>query len=178
VTNPLKVKFQFSASDLAEVAFRSVDDSPVVKTWRLQGTVIAIGVIGLLLYAFIPGTLAERAEFSVIVCGLTAVLLYLSPRKRNRKNKLLKFYRDKLGGDGPFDCEVELTSEGLTTRQFGAEGKHAWTHIISAVEVDDGIEFKYRPMGVLIVRNRAFETAEARREFLRFARQQIEQTKI
>jgi hypothetical protein len=86
---------------------------------------------------------------------------------------MLRYYREQLGGDGPFVCEVELSPTGLITRQLGAETTHPWSHVASATEVSGGIEFIYRPTGALLVRDRAFQTPEGREQFLVLARRLI-----
>jgi hypothetical protein len=86
---------------------------------------------------------------------------------------MLGYYREQLGGDGPFICEVELSSVGLIIRQLGSETTHPWPNVASATEVSGGIEFIYRPMGALLVRDRAFQTPESRQQFLTLALQLI-----
>ena len=173
MSNPLIVKFQFSASDLADVALRTVDDSSVVSKWRIQAKLVGVVIFGLIFYGYVPGTPGKRILYAIVACSVTLILLHVLPEGSSRKDRLLQYYREKLGGDGPYECEVELTAESLITRQFGVEGKHAWSHVLSAIEVQDGIEFKYKPVGALLVRNRAFGTLEARRTFFQFALQQI-----
>jgi hypothetical protein len=82
---------------------------------------------------------------------------------------MLRYYREQLGGDGPFICEVELSPAGLITRQLGAETIHPWSHVVSATEVSGGIEFIFGPMGALLVRDSAFQTPEGREQFLTLA---------
>jgi hypothetical protein len=83
----------------------------------------------------------------------------------------LKYYREQLGGDGPFLCEVEITPAGLTIRQIGIETKRPWSVVEEIVDTSDGLEFRCRIGGILVVRDRAFETAELRSVFLRRAKE-------
>jgi hypothetical protein len=111
--------------------------------------------------------------FAAFVCLLLVVALPHFSRASNRNNQMLRYYREQLGGDGPFVCEVELSPAGLITRQMGTETTLPWSHVASATEVSGGIEFIYRPMGALLVRERAFQTPEDREQFLALARRLI-----
>jgi hypothetical protein len=166
---PLKVQFEFSASDLAEVANRAADRSRVVRGWRLQGRMIWAVLISFVIYAVTPGQPTGRAVFAALICLLLAVIIPRLNRTSSRNNRMLRYYREQLGGDGPFVCEVELAPEGLITRQLGAETTHPWSRVVSASEASGGIEFIYRPMGALLVRDRAFRTPESREQFLALA---------
>jgi hypothetical protein len=165
----LKVQFEFSASDLAEVANRASDRSRVVQGWRLQGRMTWAVLISLVVYAVTPGQPIGRAVFAALICLLLVVVIPRLSRTSSRNNRMLRYYREQLGGDGPFVCEVELAPEGLITRQLGAETTHPWSRVASASEASGGIEFIYRPMGALLVRDRAFQTPESRQQFLALA---------
>ena len=171
----MKVQFDFSAGDLAEVTSRASDRSPVVRGWRRQGRMIWAVLVSLLVYAVTPGQPTGRAVFAALVCVLLVIVIPRLSRASSRNSRMLRYYREQLGGDGPFVCEVELSPAGLTTRQLGAETTHPWSHVASATEVSGGIEFIYRPMGALLVRDRAFQTPEGRAQFLALALRHISQ---
>ena len=165
----MKVQFEFSAGDLAEVANRASDRSRVVQGWRFESRLTWAVLVGILVYAVTPGQPASRAVFAVLICLLLVVVIPRLNRTSSRNSQMLRYYREQLGGDGPFVCEVELSPAGLITRQLGAETTHPWSHVVSATEVSGGIEFIYRPTGTLLVRDRAFRTPEAREQFLALA---------
>jgi hypothetical protein len=83
----------------------------------------------------------------------------------------LKYYREQLGGDGPFSCEIEIAPDGITTRQCGAETKRPWSAVKEINETSDALEFFWCTGGLLAVRNQAFQTSELRSAFLRKSRQ-------
>jgi hypothetical protein len=165
----LKVQFEFSAGDLAEVANRASDRSRVMQGWRWQGRMTWSVLVSLLVYFVTPGPPTGRVVFAALVCLLLVVVIPRLSRASNRNSQMLKYYREQLGGDGPFVCEVELSPAGLITRQLGAETTHPWSNVASATEVSGGIEFICRPMGALLVRDRAFQTPEGREQFLALA---------
>jgi hypothetical protein len=163
----MKVEFEFSTADLAEVASRSVNRSPLVHRWRRQNTVGAAVVLGLLGFAFTPGTTAIRLVSGCLFFCIP-LLMALGPQHLARK-RTQAFYRERLGSEGPFTCEVEITPAGVLSRQLGQELVHPWAHVASVSEVPEGIEFLFRPIGSLLVRSRAFPDLEARRQFLKMA---------
>jgi hypothetical protein len=165
----LKVQFEFSAGDLAEVATRASNRSRVVRGWRFEGRMTWAALVGVLVYAVTPGQPPGRAVFAALVCLLLIVIIPRLGRTSRRDSRMRTYYREQLGGDGPFVCEVELSPAGLITRQLGAETTHPWSHVVSATEVSGGIEIIYRPTGALLVRDRAFQTPESREQFLALA---------
>lgn len=169
----MKVQFEFSTADLAEVASRTVNRSPLVHRWRLRNTAATAVLAGLLAFAIVPGDMAIRVVAGfVIALGLFVVTMYLLSRPRaNMRTEA--FYRERLGGDGPFTCEVELTSTGVVSRQLGQELQHPWSHVASVSEVPGGIEFVYTPIGSLLVRDRAFPDPQVRVDFVSLARSHI-----
>ena len=74
---------------------------------------------------------------------------------------------EQLGGDGPFSCEIEITPDGITTWQCGAETKRPWSAVKEINETSDALEFFWCTGGLLAVRNRAFQTPESCSDFLR-----------
>ena len=165
----MKVQFEFTAGDLAEVANRASNRSRVVQRWRFEGRMTWAVLVSFLVYAITPGHPPGRAVFAALVCLLLVVVIPRLSRTPGRNSRMLTYYREQLGGEGPFVCEVELSPAGLITRQLGAETTHPWSHVASATEVPGGIEFIYRPTGALLVRDRAFQTPESRQQFLALA---------
>lgn len=168
----MKVQFEFSTADLAEVARRTVDRSPLVRRWRARNVVAGGVLCALLAFAFTPGDLTMRLASGLLIApAIFAITVYLFSR-RNGRTRIKAFYRESLGGDGPFMCEVELTPAGVVSRQLGQELHHAWSHVASVDEIPGGIEFVYKPIGSLLVRDRAFSDSTVRADFLSLARSQ------
>src|SRR5262249_33085267 len=76
--------------------------------------------------------------------------------------RLRAFWREKLKGDGPFTCEVELTESGVTTSQLGSQSALPWTSVLSVVEVADAVEITAQTGGLIVVRGRAFASPDAK----------------
>jgi len=77
----MKVRFDFSTGDLAEVASRTVNRSPLVLRWRLRNTASGAFLAGLLAFAMAPGDMPVRiAAGSVVALVVFAVVRYLLSR--------------------------------------------------------------------------------------------------
>jgi hypothetical protein len=84
---------------------------------------------------------------------------------------MLRYFRERFGGNGPYTCEVELTPEGLATTQSGVRTVREWSNIERVEDTDDAIEFVTRGSGTVVVRNRAFKSKDEWRQFFDMARQ-------
>jgi hypothetical protein len=172
----MKIQFEFSTADLAEVASRTVNRSPLVHRWRVRRAVAIAFLAGLLAFAFVPGDMAIRiAAGFAIALGVLVVTMYLLSRSTGN-SRTEAFYRERLGGGGPFACEVELTSAGVVSRQLGQESYHPWSHVSAVAEVPGGIEFVYIPIGSLLIRDRAFPDPQVRVDFVAMARSHVPET--
>ena len=63
----MKIKFEFSTADLAEVARRTVNRSPLVHRWRLRNTAASAVLAGLIAFAIVPGDLAIRIGAGFVI---------------------------------------------------------------------------------------------------------------
>lgn len=166
----VRVRFEFSAADMADVARRSADRSRTIRDSRWQAAASWSAMLGLALFFALSGSFIARATFSIAFC---VVLFFLFSRWRwsSPNATYLKYCREQLGGDGPFLCEVEIAPAGLTMRQIGIETKRPWSVVEEIVDTSDGLEFRCRIGGILVVRDRAFDTTELRSAFLRRAKE-------
>jgi hypothetical protein len=156
---PVRVRFEFSAADMADVTRRSADRSKTVRDSRWHAAASWSAVLGLALFFALSGSFIARAIFSVAFC-LVLFTLFTRWRWSSPNAPYLKYCREQLGGDGPFLCEIEITPAGLATRQIGIETKRPWSVVEEIVDTSDGLEFRCRIGGILVVRDRAFETSE------------------
>jgi hypothetical protein len=168
--DPARIRFEFSAADLANVARRSADRSKTVRDQRWHAAASWSALLALVLFFALDGSFIARAVFS-IPFGLAVFFFYFRIWRSTPSGTYLKYYREQLGGDGLFTCEIEITPDGITTSQCGAETKRPWSAVKEINETSDALEFFWCTGGLLAVRNRAFQTSELRSDFLRKSRQ-------
>jgi hypothetical protein len=165
----MKIQFEFSAADVADVAQRIASRSQTVRDSRWHGTASWSALLSLLLFFLLDGSFIVRAAFAGLFC-VVVFFLYTRFWRSSPSSTYLKYYREQLGGDGPFLCEVEITPDGITTRQGGAETRRAWSALKEIIETPDSLEFRWHAGGLLVVRDRAFQTPESRSTFSQTAR--------
>jgi len=165
----VKVQFDFTVDDMVDVAERAVTRSPVARSWRWQGLLTSCLLSALVAYIVVPGSDARRL-FAAVIGALIAAAIYPFSAARSRKRRLQKYFRERFGGDGPYSCEVELTPTGLVTVQSGTRTVRDWSSIVQIQETADSVDFVTKGAGSLIVRNRAFRSAEEHHAFVKLAR--------
>ena len=165
----MKVKFDFTIDDLVDAAQREVTRSPLVRSWGWQGLLSSCLLSALVAYMVIPGSEARKL-FAAVVGALIAAAIYPFSAGRSRRRRLQQYFRERFGGDGPYSCEVELTPQGLVSVQAGMRALREWSSIEAIVETSGSVDFVTRASGSLVVRNRAFGSAEEHAAFVKLAR--------
>jgi hypothetical protein len=68
-----------------------------------------------------------------------------------------------------------VTADGITTRQFSATTTIPWSSVASVAEIPEGVEIVGAKQGLIIlVRERAFASPEAKRRFVDAIRSHVE----
>jgi len=162
----VKVKFDFTVDDLVDSSERAVARSGVARSWRWQGMLGSCALSAAVAYVLVPA----RPVFAAVVGAAICAAIYPFSIGRSRKRRLQKYFREQFGGEGPFTCEVELTPTGLVTVQSGTRTVRDWSSIVEIQETADSVDFVSKGAGSLIVRNRAFRSAEEHHAFVKLAR--------
>jgi hypothetical protein len=163
----MKVRFEFTIDDLIDVGERSLSVSRVVTKLRRTAVVVWTVLGGVVAFAILPVSAGWRLVFALTVAGAVA-LVYPGHRKNEVKKQLRNYWRERLAGDGPFVCEVEVDGTGITTEQLGARSSVPWATVTSIVETADSVDISTEKGGLVVVRNRAFPSAEEKRRFIEF----------
>jgi hypothetical protein len=129
-------------------------------------------ILSLALYFVLPGESLGRLAFAAVFF-VAAYAIYANWTNRSIDQRYLKYVREQLGGDGPFRCEVDVSADGITVKQGDVESRRPWTGVRDAVEVAGGIEITFSHGTLLLVRDRAFPSAEVRAEFFQTVRRYI-----
>ena len=164
----MKIRFETSAVDLADAAKRFVQRSQYARDARWYAAACWSILLAAILFFVLPGGAEARGAFSAFF-GFAVFFIY-NYLWRPTHRGYLKYYREHVGGDRPFLCEVEITPDGITAKQLDTETRRAWSAVKEIVDTPDAVEFMWRTGGLLVVRDRAFETPEQRALFLQNAR--------
>ena len=126
-------------------------------------------LISLALFFAIDGNIIARAMYAVLAF-VALVAVYPLIFRGSPRSRYIEYYREQLGSDGPFQCEVEISSEGIKIEQNGSQIKRDWSGVREIADTPGAIEFVWNSGGSVVVRDRAFESPEQRGEFLQLSR--------
>ena len=165
----MKVAFDFTLDDLIDASERTLARSRVARGWRSQAVWMSALLGGAIVW-LLRGDVFLGLAGGALCAGLQVVF-----SRHTRKSRLLRYFRERLGSDGPYRCEVELTPEALVTVQNGVRTAREWSTVEAINDAQDAIEFYTRGAGTLVVRNRAFHSQEEWKSFLETARKYAKQ---
>lgn len=107
----------------------------------------------------------------IVAIVVTVAILALFPffHERAVKKRLRRFVKERHGNKNEFTCEVELTQREIQVRDENSLTTHEWRMVEEIVVNENSVDIFTRAGGV-VVRNRAFGSANARNEFVALAR--------
>lgn len=163
----MKVQFTYSQEDLVDSAVRSLRRSKTIKRGQWGGMLFSTLFYWLAIYVLFISVLKNPYLAIIEAIGLTVLNLALYPffHERAIKRRLRRFTKERYGTENEFICEVELTSNGIIVRQQNSQTAYAWTSVEEVQPTNDSIDI-FAKTGGVIIRNRAFESAEERQQFL------------
>jgi hypothetical protein len=165
----VKARFEFDIDDLIDVGERSLSTSRVIQKIRMGG-LLSSAVLGAILAYAASLDAGPARPFYVLGGALVCALSYPVLRRATKQRRLRAFWRERLGGSGPFVCEVELTEQGVTTRQFGTESTRPWTAVKAIEGARDTVDISTSNGGLIVVRDRAFASPDEKKRFVDLGR--------
>jgi hypothetical protein len=166
------VRYEVTVPDMADVMRRAASRREPRLGWRWRQSVLMSALLTAFFASVIEASQTERVFGSVAFFVVT--LLVLTYLQKIRVARALEQYVAKqFGPSAPFTFEIDITSDGMTTRQLGEEIRREWNNVVKITEATGGIEFDIRLGGMVFVRDTGFQSPDERAEFLRLARQYV-----
>jgi hypothetical protein len=165
----MKIQYEFTVADMADVMRRAVKIKRLWLTWRWRRRAAESALLGIVLYLIIDGSEMRRLAGASLFFFVGYFSLWFIG-SQSLTASYAKFFRERAGGDGPFTFELEITSEALIAKQLGETLTHKWSSIRRITEAKGGIEFHTRIGGLVFVRDSGFQSSAQRSEFLELAR--------
>lgn len=170
----MKVSFVYSQEDLVDSTMRFLARSKTFRATNRKGLAVSA-----LLYALVA-VLVFQVFFKTLLFGvllglfMVLVIMALGPlfMEHSRRKNLARFYREKYGDEDQFLCEVELSAEGLAVRDQNTRQLNRWDEVEDIRVTKDSVDI-FAKRGGVVVRNRAFDSPEMRREFVAVARKHL-----
>ena len=164
----MRVQFTYSQEDVVDAAMRFSARSKSLRALRHKRTAWAALLSWLLVFAIF------RFSIKAAISGLVAALLVviIDPFTYNYQHRnLRKIFKEQYGEENEFICEVELLPEGIKMGGKNSQCSTEWETIDEIVPTKDSVDILGRKGGGVIVRNRAFSSAEERQRVIELARQ-------
>jgi hypothetical protein len=163
----MKVSFKYSQEDLVDATVRFAARSKSLQGMRrrqlLWSALLLLALVILLL------RFSMMLLIPAVVTGLIIIIFNPYFYDRRYRKTLSAFYKEKLGDENEFTCEVELLPEGMRTSGEDHLALLKWKDIEEIVPTSDSVDIFGRKGGGCIVRNRAFASAEERQRFIETA---------
>ncbi len=169
---PITVRFKFTLEELAEVTERGITSRPS-HLQRRRNTAIFIGLIaagGAYLATMSrpnAGLLPMLAAFVFAAGGI----YFLVPQLY--RPRIMELLRERVQGEGPFECVVTLDANGCTFEQLDMIITRKWRAIRDVQTGTAGVDVLGRDGTISLVRERAFTTPSSRDEFVAYAQEMI-----
>jgi hypothetical protein len=163
----MKVSFKYSQEDLVDATVRFYARSKSLQGIRrrqLFWSAVLLVALVILLLKFSVMLMVTAAVAALIIISFNPYLY-----DRGHRKNLRAFYKEKLGDENEFTCEVELLPEGMRTSGEDHLALVKWQDIEEIVPTSDSVDIFGRKGGGCIVRNRAFASAEERQLFIETA---------
>jgi hypothetical protein len=138
--------------------------------WRWKQSLLLSALLTAFFAGVIEGPQLLRAFGSAaFFIAALAALTYL--QKVRVSDALNRYVAEQYGPSAPFTFEIEITSDGIITKQLGEEIRREWKSVEKVTAAAGGIEFDIRLGGMVFVRDTGFHSAEDRTKFLELAKQ-------
>jgi hypothetical protein len=165
----MRVQFTYDQEDIVDTTFRVLRRSKTFRALRWQGIILPMLIcVGIPVVFFIVLKNPYLAVITAVVSLLTVIALYPSIHDQTIKKRLRKFSKEQFGDRNSFTCEVELTPDVVRFVGDHFQTEYEWTSVDEIAVTEDSVDIFSR-LGGMVVRNRAFESPEAREEFIALA---------
>src|SRR5262245_55880275 len=130
------VRFDATLDEVVDAGLKSLARSKSARHWRWTSHVASTFLTGLavaglpFLINVEPRDRCITEAVTLAILGILGVAIgYPFMYRRIIRERLRAYYREIFGKEGPFLVEIELTPEGIRTRQESAQILFEWSRI-------------------------------------------------
>jgi hypothetical protein len=170
----MHVHFTYTQEDAIDANLRFLRRSKTLRSGLWNQIIFLILFSWLLLYVIFISFLKNPylAVISGVVAALACVALFPALHEREIKKRLRSFIKEQYGEKNAFLCDVELTPQEVRVVGEDCQRAYEWKLVEEIVVMENSVDIFART-GAVIVRNRAFELASQREEFVSMARRYL-----
>lgn len=165
---------------MVDVTLRALQRSATYRAQRTRNVLLLALVLGIgsffaFSFALSGGSLQTKILLSVFAAVIGGVVQLFSERW-NIERQMHAYCEEQFGTDEPINFQVKLAPTGILTERQGTQVNFVWPNVEEIAETDDSIDFYMRNnSGIVVVRKRAFASAEEMRRFLALAAEYLAQ---
>ena len=174
-----RVEFDSTLDEVVDANMRLVQHTAAYRRQRRQwqwvvGLCVAAGLaVGILRADEAPSLAALAiAPMAALIGGLTCGALYGRYHDWYVRRGYRRVVSEMYSGAEAIRCEFEVRDDILWSRSVHAEISFPWSRLTRVTDRPGSIELWFDP-GLAVVRDRAFQTQEERRDFLDSVRQHL-----
>jgi hypothetical protein len=168
----MRVQFDYTQEDMVDASMRFLSRSKTFRSTRWQGRLWTVILVWLLVFALFGASI--KAGLIGLLAASISALIYPAIDRQSVRKRLRKFSREKFGDLNLFICEIELTPNGIWTQATNTQTTSELKDVEEILVTEDSVDIFARQAGGVIVRNRAFKSAEERQQFIDLARSYLE----
>ena len=172
----MRVEYDATLDEILDLHLLQDGESAIQGRMRLRLRVSAAVLVAVLVALLLPEPIVAR-----ILWGLAAgaIAIIISPYTlRGAQKKIGREYlKEQLGGEGPIPFSCEVSEEALVIDQGQTHLRYRWDAVERIEETEAGILLRMSQGGLVMVRERAFDSPQQRVEFIRLARQYQQQAR-
>jgi hypothetical protein len=166
----MKVQFSYTQEEIVDASMRFLARSKTIRSARWQALLWTAGLTWGLIFALFGASL--KAGLIGLLAASISALIYPGMHRRSVQKRLRKLCKEKFGDTPSFICEVELTPAGIWTQSQNTQTTSEWKNVEEISVTEDSVDiFTRQGGGGVVVRNRAFKSADERRGFIEMAQQ-------
>ncbi len=178
-SNLKRLGFDVTLDEVVDANMRLVQHTAAYRQQRRRyqwvvGVCAAGGVaVGVLHGHQLPSyALLAIAFCAALIVGVGLGALYGLYHNWHVRRGYRRLVDEMYGGAEVIRCDFELTEDGLCGRSVHSETSFPWSRLKHIADLPGSIELWFNP-GLVVIRDRAFQTQEERRDFLGAVRQHL-----
>jgi hypothetical protein len=164
----MHVEYDTTIDEIVDAYLRALSLSKAAKRARWQAslwTTLLTGIILFLWGTFLRAPITHRCAFTVLGVLVTTGGYNLTYRQ-NLRRRLRKHLLNQMPSGTSMRFMVELRDDCIWTKQAGNQMSFDWGNVSEVVDTGDALEVRVKGGGMVVVRNKGFQSQQERSEFL------------
>ena len=175
----MRLAFDYTLDEMADTSLRAMRRSKSVQAIRSREIWTTAIVVAIAVFVAWNVSAGHWQEFDAgsqaiviavsIAIGALMFYIYRAYYDSTVRSRLLRITQEQFDKSLSHRCEIEVREDALWVHQDNIEILHEWKDREQIDDTGDAVELCFRN-GIVVVRNRAFDSAQQRAEFVSLCR--------